>query len=172
MSPFWRRALIVAGSLGGVAILGLLAFNTYAILSEDDGGPGPGPVSSSPQAQGTPACPSQQVYMSARGRCVPGYLSCAPSESWDRLRQRCVADIPEPVEPAEPAAPSHEAEWCQREQADLSDALADLAVKQAKFSQCQSPDPPAIGCMFADNDVDSALCKVESARSGVRSWCR
>lgn len=37
---FSQRVLIVGGVVLGVAIMGLLAFNTYAILSEDDGGPG------------------------------------------------------------------------------------------------------------------------------------
>lgn len=39
MRPFWRRVLIVSGVALAVAIVGVLAFNTYAILSEDDGEP-------------------------------------------------------------------------------------------------------------------------------------
>jgi len=99
-------------------------------------------------------------------RCVPAPLSCAPTERYDLLRQRCVPDIPEPV------APSFAERRCQDAQADLSDALVELAVKEAELSQCQSPDPPLIGCRFIEGDVDSALRRVESARSSVTIWCR
>lgn len=37
MTPAWRRILIVGGFVLGVGIVGLLAFNTYAILTEEDG---------------------------------------------------------------------------------------------------------------------------------------
>jgi len=39
LKPIWRRVLIMGAFVIGIAIVGLLAFNTYAILSEDDGEP-------------------------------------------------------------------------------------------------------------------------------------
>jgi hypothetical protein len=39
MRPFWRRVPIVGGVVLSLVIVVLVAFNTYAILSEDDGEP-------------------------------------------------------------------------------------------------------------------------------------
>jgi len=41
MRPFWRRILIAGAFAVGVAIVGLLALNAYALLSDDDGGAAP-----------------------------------------------------------------------------------------------------------------------------------
>jgi hypothetical protein len=41
MRSVWRRALVVSGFVIGIAIVALLAIVAYALLSEDDGEPGP-----------------------------------------------------------------------------------------------------------------------------------
>jgi len=93
MRPTLRLLLIAGGAVLAVALVGLLAFNTYAILTEEGSlrrsEPAPGsPVA--PEAQATPTCPARQVYMPRLGRCVPAALSCAPTERYDTLRERCV----------------------------------------------------------------------------------
>ena len=171
-----RSLLAAGGAFLVIAIVGLLAFNTYAILNENGWGSlsphGPESAPSvplSPEAQGTPTCAPGQVYMPGLERCVSAPMSCAPSERWDSLRERCVPDIPEPLEPA---APSYSERRCQEAQAELTDALAELAVEQAKLTQCQGPDPPPIGCMFIQSDVDRAIRDAETARSSFSVWCR
>jgi hypothetical protein len=187
--PTLRSLLAAGGGVLGVALVGLLAFNTYAILREEgSGSPSSGEsdlapsASPSPEAQETPACPPQQVYMPGLERCVPAPMSCAPSERWDFLRERCVPDIPEPIEPAEPryneplqpAVPSYSEQRCQEARTDLMDALAELAGEQADLAQCQerrSRFETGLPCFIEESGVQSASREVESARSSVRIWC-
>jgi len=193
--PTWRSVFTAGGALLVAAMVGLLAFNTYAILSEEGSGrpsfgesePAPS-APLSPAAQETPACPAQQVYMPGLRRCVPAALSCAPTERYDRLRQRCVPDIPEPVEPIQPdyreplpAPVDYGAQHCQEAQADLADATAEFATSQADLAECESarhvPVPEgsySLGsrCSVEESRVQFAALDVESAAGSVRIWCR
>lgn len=173
-------------------IVGAAALSSASILNDSNSEPSddlevaPLP-SASPESQNGPPCPDQWVYIPGRKRCVPAARSCAPTEKWDRLRERCVPrapDIPEPVEqpqprpplPSELGTPTADEQRCMKYQARLTDAIVEASTAQAELSQClaRGESPSETGrspCQVAELRVSSTASSLNMAQSNVRIHC-
>jgi hypothetical protein len=125
MSPFWRRILIAGGPIVGIFILGLLAFTSYAILSNGDGQsdqqaarltatPGPTRSLTAPATpQGTPSLtpppptPSPELEQPTPVVTIVHEEAPPPTEEQAPPTQEAPPPTAEPIPPTpEPPAPT------------------------------------------------------------------
>jgi len=87
------------------------------------------------------------------------------------LYKQFYREIPLETEPEEWQGPDGR---CQEALADLTDALAELAVEQTDLAECQemrSRFETGLPCLMEESRVERASREVESAGSTVRTWC-
>jgi hypothetical protein len=148
----YAMRLKVATAVLALALLGLIAFTVYDRWPQGEAEYHASQPAYVPSPTAT-VCPTGYVYMSGfhPPRCVRLAASCAATERYDVLRQRCVPrDVDLPQQPVE--VPTIDTR-CQK-------AMARLTLAQSKLQQCRDR-PGGYSCLIEETELNFAESDVE-----------